>query len=382
MEQHDIALLVSSLGIGGAERHMVALANMLAERYAVHLVYIKSSHELLPDIDCARIRSITCLEAASGIDVRAVRRLRGVLRTHRVRLVLCANMFALLYAQLARWWQRRRPVVVEVFHTTVISNWRARMLMLIYAPLLWFGAHLVFISTNQQEYWRCRRLWAPRIHLIRNGVDLEHYACEEIGDLGRRFRSEHGIGVSDKVIAICAVLRPEKAHQDLLAAVARAHAAGYPWRVLIVGDGPMRQAIEASAARLGLSGFVKLTGMIRDVRPALAAADAVALVSVAVETLSIAALEAMAMARPLLMSDIGGASELVVDGENGRLFPPGDVEELARCLVWLWNVESLAAMGVRSRERAESSFSLSYMGSAYEALIDDCLRASDTVLRS
>jgi len=221
-------------------------------------------------------------------------------------------------------------------------------------------------------------LWAPHIHLIRNGVDLEQYACEVIDDRGRRFRGEHGIGVSDKVVAICAILRREKAHQDLLAAVAQAHAAGYHWRVVIVGDGPMRQVIEASVARLGLSGYVTLAGMVRDVRPALAAADVVALVSVAVETLSIAALEAMAMARPLLMSDIGGASELVVDGENGRLFPPGDVEELARCLAWLWKVESLPALGLRSRERAEMSFSLSHMVSAYGAMIDDCLRASNS----
>jgi glycosyltransferase involved in cell wall biosynthesis len=87
------------------------------------------------------------------------------------------------------------------------------------------------------------------------------------------------------------------------------------------------------------------------VRADLAACDVVSLVSVT-ETFSIAALEAMAMARPLIMSDVGGAREQVVPGETGWLFPAGDVDALSRCLVEASDRRRLSAFGDAARARA------------------------------
>jgi glycosyltransferase involved in cell wall biosynthesis len=88
-----------------------------------------------------------------------------------------------------------------------------------------------------------------------------------------------------------------------------------------------------------------------------------------VETFSIAALEAMAMGKPMVMSDIGGAREQVVPGENGWLFAPGDVAALTECLKQAGERTKLSAMGAASRQRTSRLFSLDAMVENYAALI-------------
>ena len=90
---------------------------------------------------------------------------------------------------------------------------------------------------------------------------------------------------------------------------------------MIIGDGPLREAIERDVARLGLSGEVRITGFQSDVREWLTACDVVALLSTAIETFSIAVLEAMAMGKPMIMSDIGGAREQVEHGVQWNALP-------------------------------------------------------------
>ncbi len=117
-------------------------------------------------------------------------------------------------------------------------------------------------------------------------------------------------------------------------------------------------------------------------RADLAACDAVALVSVAVETFSIAALEAMAMAKPLIMSDIGGAREQVEPGRTGWLFPPGDVEALARCLEAAGDRALLHAMGRHSRERVVRDYAMEAMIERYVSLLNGDLPTTPALTRA
>src|SRR4029077_13405288 len=113
----------------------------------------------------------------------------------------------------------------------------------------------------------------------------------------------------DYVIGICAALRPEKNHVQLVDAVAALRARGIPARALVIGDGPMRPAIEARARAAGVADEVRITGFQQDVRPYLAACDTAVLCSTTIETFSLAALEAMALGRPGAHSDLRGRRE-------------------------------------------------------------------------
>ena len=199
--------------------------------------------------------------------------------------------------------------------------------MLYYRPLFWSADCLVFVCEAQRRHWLRRLVTGRSNRVIHNGVDPEHWRSPGT-EARTRMRRVLGLADGDYAVGMCAVFRPEKNHLQLVEAIARLRARGLPARALLIGDGPMRPAIEARARDLGVAGDVLIAGFHQDVRPLLAAADVVALPSTSVETFSLAALEAMALGRPVVLSDIGGAAEMVRPEENGFLFPAHDTPAL------------------------------------------------------
>ena len=164
--------------------------------------------------------------------------------------------------------------------------------------------------------------------------------------------------------------RPEKKQEDLISACAELVRAGYPVHLVLVGDGPQRANLLRHVEVAGLSGRVHLLGQLADVRPALGAADLFVLSSVAVETFSNAALEAMATGLPVVLSDIGGASEMVVDGYNGYLYPPGDVSVLTKKITFfLDNPDPRKKIGEQARTIVQEKFSFESMVNEYQKLV-------------
>src|SRR5205814_9674495 len=137
---------------------------------------------------------------------------------------------------------------------------------------------------------------------------------------------------------------------------ARPRGPARPSRAWLIGDGPTRAVVQARARSLVVEREVTVTGFREDVRPYLAACDVVCLCSLTTEALSLAAIEAMAMAKPLVHSQVGGATELIEPGRNGLLFPPGDTGALVECLSQLTDCDTRFAMGRSARAKAEAAF--------------------------
>ena len=104
-------------------------------------------------------------------------------------------------------------------------------------------------------------------------------------------------------------------------------------------------------------------------RPSTAGSDLFVIASSS-ETFSIAILEAMALGKAIVSSNIGGASEQIVDGLNGFLYPPGDVDALAKCLEKIIITKSGSAMGKRSFELVRKQFTVEHMVEQYETLFN------------
>jgi glycosyltransferase involved in cell wall biosynthesis len=119
-----------------------------------------------------------------------------------------------------------------------------------------------------------------------------------------------------------------------------------------------------------------ITGFQNDVRPFIAAADIVVLCSTSVETLSLAALEAMALCRPIVLSDIGGAAEMITPGANGYLFRAGDTAALIQQLALLANRSERVRMGRRAREKVETVFSEEKMIDRYDQTLQQLCGAT------
>jgi glycosyltransferase involved in cell wall biosynthesis len=212
-------------------------------------------------------------------------------------------------------------------------------------------------------------MWARRTEVIYNGVDPEHWQPAS-PEQKAAMRRALGLADQDFVVGLCGKFRPEKNHVQLVEAIAALRSRGIPARALLIGDGPTRPAIEARARSAGVSGEVLITGLQQDVRPLLAACDVAVLCSLT-ETFSIAALEAMALAKPVVHSDIGGAAEMIRPGDNGFLFPVGDTHALVARLEALASGEARRRMGAAARATIEARFGERAMIDRYEMLLLD-----------
>jgi glycosyltransferase involved in cell wall biosynthesis len=365
--------VTGSLVHGGAERHTITLSNRLAERgHECHFAYVKNDPSQLDRLRGAR--SVQCLHARRFVDFAAVRKLASLMTAVRPSVIVAANQYALLYSALALRVSgvaasRTRSRLVVTFHSTQVRSMKERLQMLAYPPLFWSADCAVFVCERQRLHWRRRGVFARRNEVIYNGVDSVHWSVPPAAE-SAALRRALGFAAEDFVIAMSAVLRPEKNHVQLVRAVARLRQRGVPAQALMIGDGETRPAVEALARRLGVADRLAITGFQHDVRPFVAACDVLAITSTT-EAFSLAAIEAMAAGRPVVHSNVGGAAEMIRPGENGFLFPVGDTRELVECLARLADRGARERMSRAAREAVETRFSERAMVERYEIMLQE-----------
>jgi glycosyltransferase involved in cell wall biosynthesis len=361
--------VTGSLVHGGAERHSITLMNRLADRgHDCHAVYIKNDSSQLDRIHPRKGSTVRCMNAARFFDRRAIKDLAVHLDRVRPSVIVAANGYALMNASLARLYSRLPIPVVATFHTTQVPGIKEQIKLLIDRPFFWCAARTVYVCETQRRYWLRRGVCSRRNEVIYNGVDTGHFHNASLAEK-LACRKSYGISAADYLIGISAVLRPEKNHLQLVDAVAALRSMGVPARILMIGDGPMRGAVEARARELGVDTYVSITGFKQEVRPFIAACDVMVLCSVAVETFSLAALEAMAMGKPVIHAKLGGAAEMITPGSNGFLFPAGNTDALVNSLFALARRSLAEQMGGVARVIVESRFSEDAMVDRYEKML-------------
>lgn len=206
----------------------------------------------------------------------------------------------------------------------------------------------------------------PRSQVIYYGIDdcsdANSYAtsdassddCPEV----RAPANQAGLSPTKKItFAYVGRLVPEKGLPVLLAATSILHREGFDFAVLLVGDGPERQRLEATIAQTGLTEVVHITGLLRGdaLAQMLNGVGVVVMPSVWEETAGLAAIEHMMRGRLVIASKIGGLGEVV--GDAGITCRAGDPEDLARCMKdVLQDPANIVALGHKARERATSLF--------------------------
>jgi len=191
--------------------------------------------------------------------------------------------------------------------------------------------------------------------LHQNGVDTERF---DVGPADAAAKRALGLDPERPVVGTVGRLEGRKGQDQLLTATATmvARANGRAPQVIIVGDGPTRQALESQARELGISESVRFLGGQADVRPALRAMDVFVLPS-REEGMSNAILEAMAAARPVVATDVGGNGEILADGRTGVLVPGGDCDAMATAILALvHDGDSGRRLGSAAREDVTARF--------------------------
>ncbi|HUA23864.1 MAG TPA: glycosyltransferase [Steroidobacteraceae bacterium] len=358
-----LLFIVNSLETGGAEKQVVTLLNHIdTRRFRLHLAYLKRNETLLGQLRTERLDEVVCCDVSRRIDRGAVGRLRALISQRCIDALVCTNPYSMLYGHLARG-VRPGTRLAAVFHSTVLHSFKERLQMLLYRRLFNRCDLLIYVCENQRRYWRQHGLHAPDT-VIYNGVDADYFTDGYTSEQRRILRNSLELDANDYVVGLCSALRPEKAADDLLQAIAQLRRHRVPAKALFIGDGPERARIERTAEMLGLRPHVRITGFQRDIRPFTACCDVMALVSHS-ETFSLAALEGMALGKPVVLSDTGGAAELVVPGEHGFLFEPGDTETLATHLTTLTSHSIRARLGAAAARRVRERFTVRDMASGF-----------------
>ena len=173
-----------------------------------------------------------------------------------------------------------------------------------------------------------------RTDVIPSGVDTDRFrpSADRIAAKARL-----GVDVGRPLIGTVGRLEPRKGTATLIAALATLRAGGRDASLVVVGDGPLRSELVATAARLGLASHVQMLGDRADIEEILAAVDVFVLPS-RTEGMSNALLEAMAMALPVVATAVGGTPEVIAEGRSGLLVPSDDPSAMAAATRDSWTI--------------------------------------------
>jgi glycosyltransferase involved in cell wall biosynthesis len=361
--------VTGSLAYGAVENHTITLMNRLVDRgHECHAAYIKDNHALLDRVRLRSESAVRCLEAERFLDRSALAELAALIANVQPTAIIAVNAYPLLYATLARRLVGADGAMVVTCHSTQVSGAKEFLQMLLYRPLFWAADCAVFVSDRQRRYWRRRGVLARHNAVIYNGVDTDKFTDTTTREQRAATRRVFGFAESDFVIGALGGLHKEKNQIELVAAVERLRGIGVPARALLIGDGAQRTEIYACARERGVSRDIAITGFVHDVRPFVAASDAIAVCSVT-EGMPFASLEAMALCKPVVHSNVGGAAEIIDPGYNGFLFRANDTAALVEHLTRLTNRDDRQSIGAHARGIVERRFSEHRMIESYESLL-------------
>ena len=340
---------------GGHTTYLLALARGLAAAHEVHLAVPATSRlyrEALA-LDGVRVvaqpfpNAIAQLAAAA----RARRQLRDYLRTHAFDIVHVNGSTDHRMVLSACGGLARKPRIVLTKHNSkpaqgVTHRWRARRTDLVIAVC---DATRRMLETG--PYARCQ------LRTVRNGIDVHHYL--PWSDEAARAIRERWSGEGRLLLGSNAGTAEHKGWMDLIEAVATLPAVQRARvDILLCGQPPLPEQTQRIEA-LGLATQVHFAGLLSDVRPVVAAIDVGFVLSYAVETISFACRETMAMAKPVLVSDYAGLPENIDDGVDGWRVPVRDREAIAVAVAdMLEHPDRLRTMGHAARRKAEREFGL------------------------
>ncbi|TNJ66712.1 glycosyltransferase [Paenibacillus hemerocallicola] len=375
-EKHKIVYIIGSLSSGGAERHLVELMKVLDQSLFVPVIYCMGEKGAFAE----QVESM-------GIQVKAFhymsRPAKGYADKGKEALALLRSLRKNLLAD--------RPHIVHTYLfwsnafgtiaaklagvRLVITSRRSLGLFKDGKPALQWIENMMniftdVVTTNSQEVLKDtlsrEKFVEKKVTMIYNGVDIAKFVRVSKPSLLKR---ELHIPGDHIVVTNVANLAECKGHKEYLEAAAAVLRKTANITFLLAGrDRGMYAQLLELTERLGIGKHVRFLGSRSDVQEILNITDIQVLCSYE-EGFSNAIIEGMACSLPLIVTDVGGNAEAVIDGHNGLVVPPRDVHALTDALLQLTGSDvERKSMGRKGRERVEKLFNLNVMESRYKEM--------------
>lgn len=343
----------ASMGWGGQEIRILAEIEGMRRRGHEITLIAPEGARIVPE---AQRRSITTVVLPIGRKrLPGFLALRRWLAAHRVDVINTHSSTDSWLAALACLTLRDAPALVRTRHISapVDRNFATRWLY------LHASAHIATTGESLREALiRDSGVPPERVTSVPTGIDAARF---KPGDRAAA-RAALGLPADHTLVGIVATLRSWKGHRFLFEAIAKLPANRVS--LVVVGDGPQREALESLADSLGIKARVFMPGNQADVLPWLQALDVFALPSYANEGVPQALVQAMLCGLPCVTTSVGAIPEAAVDGETAIVVKPQDADDLARGINLLLDDAALRErLGAAARRRCEERF-------GYEAMLD------------
>jgi glycosyltransferase involved in cell wall biosynthesis len=374
-ERITVLFPVTDLASDGAQRQLLELVKGLDKnRFRPVVLTLHPGGPLEREFREVPDAEVISLDRKGKYDLLCLIKVLAILRRMKVDVVqpflTPATLFGLLPALLCR-----TPVkIVTERAGPGARNARRGYRFYLKAEdfLTRFADWSVANSQAGMEYLIQRGINPSRITVIYNGVDLSRLIPNN--QSAEQIRQRLALPTGGKVVGMMARLFPVKNHAAFLQAAVLIKQAVPDTRFALVGDGPLRSHLEEMTQKLGLTSEVIFFGEQQDVGTYLSAFD-IAVLTSDTEGCSNSLLEAMALRRSVVATDVGGNREVVRHGETGFLVPRENPEALAEAIIALLrDPDAAVAMGQRAKEWVITQFSLEGMVQAYQSLWEETLR--------
>jgi len=361
-----VCQLITTLGIGGAERGLYELVTRMdRQRFEVEVFALRDG-------------PMSGRLAAAGIAVivLGVRGKWDLMKLPRLARLLRDGHFDLLHTHLFHADLAGRPAakaagVPHLVHTVWTAEGRFRPWQFIYARLMKQSCDRVICVSQSVRDHHARKSGLPddAYIVIPWGVDVEKFRRDEASR--RRTRDQWQLADDDVLLAFVGRLEFYKGVETLLAALGLLASSGRGVRAVIAGDGPRRQAVEEFVRHGPGGSLVRVLGMVEDVPAVLSAADVYVMPSLW-EGWPLALGEAMSASLPAIGSDVPGIRDLIIPEQTGLLVERRDAGALAGAIGRLADDgPTRARFGAAGRRRIVEQFTIEQTVAAHERLYDD-----------
>lgn len=358
----NVMLVVTGLGVGGAERVVVDIADYLSDRgHQVCVVYLKGDAITQPRSASVRVIGLH-IESVFDVIRALTRQLPRIVKEFKPSVVHTHMFHANILGRLLRL-RVRIPRLITTAHNT---NEGGRGRMLLYR----LTGRLSDVFTNVSveavaAFEQAGAVSRGKMIALHNGIAVDRY--QRNVDKGRRARKSLGLVDGERMLLCIGSLTEQKDHANLLNAVLQLRGDVSNFVVFIAGQGPLRDALLSSISDMGLDAQVRLLGVRSDVVELLSAAD-IFVLSSAWEGFPMVVGEAMSCSCPVVATDCGGVAEFL--GDLGCLVQPRSSQSLANGLrqVLALSAEDRSKMGTALRARVVELFSLEAAGRKWEGL--------------
>ena len=336
----------SSLGWGGQEIRVLTEARGVARRG--HDVTLAAPAQ-------SRIFRAAADYGLEAVDIPIARKsvlglhgMTGLLRNRRFDVVNTHSSTDSWLAAIAVCLLRQSPPIVRTRHISapVPRNFATRWLYRVATRRIVTTGERLRLQVIEET-----GVNPAQVVSIPTGIDVERFSPGPAAQA----RAALGLDPDGVVIGIVATLRSWKGHRHLFEAFAGLADRGA--RLVVVGDGPQREALEALAGELAIADRVRFTGNQADVAPWMRAFDVFCLPSYANEGVPQALMQAMACGLPVITTAVGSIAEIVQDGDTGLMVPPEDPASLRAAIERLLGDGALRArLGKNAHEAALQRF--------------------------